>query len=252
MFKHNLRTSSLFAGLLAFLTANTGANANEAYFDISFDRSVNVKTEKNLDKFSKSGDFATLNGKGRLWLTGIETRQGYVEILCQNMSDKPVTVNMVNQSKPWLEIKTPQACGEWSDNLLICPVDKLEKGVFCKISEKNKLDNSSEKDRLQLASVNIRAVELIKQGETPDANQRYIERIIASYSSGIELCHLIHPKTGPVFVNWVIFDGGNVGNIVVDAKTDTGNQAIAECITDNIALWKFPEWHKDSHISYRF
>ncbi len=251
MFKHKQLTQ-IFLSLLVIVTTSTQANENDAYFDISFDRSINVKTEKNLNKLSNPGDSATLNAKGRLWLTGLETRQGFVEILCQNLSNQPVTVKMATQNKPWLEIKTPKTCTNWSENLLICPVENMEKGVFCKITEKSKQDNSSEKRRLQLASVNIRAVELIKKGDTPDENQQYIEKIIDYYASGIELCKTIHPKTGPVFISWVIFDGGSVGNIEVDAKTDPSNQEVAQCIADNVSLWKFPEWKKDSHIAYRF
>ena len=252
MFKYLSIPEYTLSALLILVSQNLIAKENYAYFDISFDRSINVITINNKVKLSKQGDSVKLNSKGRLWLTGNETRQGFVEILCQNLSPQSVTINFVSQSKPWLEIKTPGVCAGWSQNLLICPVAQMEKGVFCKITEKTSPDYNLEPNKSRLASVNIRAVDMVHQDGALTSHKHYLEKIINYYSAGISLCEEIYPKTDPIVVSWVIFDGGSVGNIEIDKKTDPDNLEVAKCISDNIALWKFPEWNKDSHISYRF
>ncbi len=97
----NNKTLLLGAGLLLLLLSSFClAYAGEAYFDISFDRSVSIVPSEGKKRISDMGDSVTLNKKGRLWLIGNETKESFVEIVCQNLSTEPVKIELTDKETP--------------------------------------------------------------------------------------------------------------------------------------------------------
>ena len=102
--------------LLLLLSTPSLVRAEKTYFDISFDRSVSIDTPEGKKRISDLGDTVTLNKKGRLWLSGNETKEGFVEIVCQNMSSEPVNISLTSLEMPWLSIAEPGKCNAWNKN----------------------------------------------------------------------------------------------------------------------------------------
>ena len=249
-------TLFVFTSLLILLLAPLSlASASGAYFDISFDRSISIIPPEGKKNISDIGDSVTLNKKGRLWLTGNETKDGFVEIVCQNLSTEPVVVELENEQSPWVNITGPKQCNNWQKNILICPVGKLEKGVFCKIAERT-TSGGEGTNKLLSASVNIRSINSsinIRGGKENSTNEsQYLQERIEYYAVGINLCGIIYNKARDIYINWVIYDGGTVDKVEIDSDTAPEDKEIANCIAEQIPSWKFPEWGNDSQISYRF
>lgn len=226
--------------------------ASGTYFNICLDRSVNIVPPADKTKISDTGDSVTLNKKGRLWLTGNETKEGFVEIVCQNLSAEPVNVALATEENPWLEITGTTQCGDWKNNLLICSVGKMEKGFFCKITERKAIKADEDINKQMSASVNVRAVNIQDDPKKWFDEQMYLQKRIDYYAAGIDLCSTMHKKTGNILVSWVIYAGGSVDKVDIDSSTAPENKEVAHCIAEQIALWKFPEWQKNSQISYQF
>jgi len=235
-----------------FLLCVNLAVAQDAYFDISFDRCVSVDSTEGAKRISSIGDSVTLNKKGRLWLTGNETREGFTEIVCQNLSTEAVGVELTSMDEPWISITGPVKCSDWKKNILICSVGDMAKGVFCKINQRTIVAADDGSKKQTSASVNVRAVDLQnEEGEEFDEMQ-YLQERIDYYAAGIDLCYSIYPKSGDIIINWVIYEGGAVDKVAIDNQTASGNDGVAKCIADQIALWRFPQWEKDAQVSYQF
>jgi len=246
-------TLLIWIGLLTLLPALfSQVHADQVHFDISFDRSVGIVPAEGKRSISKIGDSVGLNKKGRLWLTGNETKEGFVEIVCQNLSTDSVIVELNNEQSPWLNIARPEGCNNWENDLLICPVGELEKGVFCKISERATLSSSGDAPKLLSASVNIRSINFQDGQESGMNAQQYLQNRVEFYAAGINLCGIIYNKTSDIFINWIIYDGGTVDEVKIDGKTLPEDNEVADCIAEHIPLWKFPEWENDSQISFQF
>ena len=238
--------------LLLLLSSFCLVYAEEAYFDISFDRSVSIVPPEGKKKICDIGDSVTLNKKGRLWLTGNETKDGFVEIVCQNLSTEPVSVELTNKETPWLHITEPAQCNNWQKNILICPVGEMDKGVFCKITERVTVTTGEGSKKQKTASVNVRAVTVQDGQEKRMNDQQYLQSRIDYYSAGIDLCGIMHNKTGRILISWVIYGGGTVDKVEIDSRTAPADNNIATCIAEQIPLWKFPDWGKNSKVSYQF
>jgi len=228
------------------------ANAAEAYFDISFDRSVNIVPPEGMTRISDIGDSVILNKKGRLWLTGNETVDGFVEVVCQNLSTEPVNVQLTSMEKPWVTITEPAQCNDWQKNLLICPVGKMTKGFFCKITERI-TDNVAEGSKKQKsASVNVRSINVQEISARSKEGRQYLQDRIEYYGAGIDLCNTMHERKGDIIISWIIYDGGAVDKVTINSQTAPEDNEIANCIAEQIPFWKFPEWQKDSQVAYQF
>ena len=226
--------------------------AGGAYFDISFDRCVAIDSPEGNKKFSAIGDNVTVNKKGRLWLTGNETREGFVEIVCQNLSPVPVRVEMTSAEMPWISVADPASCKDWQKNILICAVGDMPKGVFCKINERTVVAADEGARKQASASVNVRAVELRESGSEGVSEQQYLQERIEYYAAGIDLCYTMYEKTGDIVVNWIIYGGGAVDKVTLDSRTVPEDDKLANCIMEQIPAWRFPKWEKDSQVSYQF
>jgi len=241
-----------FSLLLLLFSSGSMAYASGVNFKISFDRSINIVPLEGQSKICDTGDSVTLNAKGRLWLTGNETIEGFTEIVCQNLSTEPVTVELINEETPWLNVTEPAQCGEWQKNLLICPVGNMEKGFFCKITERTAAGAAGGSKKQKSASVNVRALTVQESREKEMDDQQYLQKRIEYYAAGIDLCGLMHEKTGKIFINWIIYSGGTVDKVTIDSQTASEDNETARCIAEQIPLWKFPEWEKNSQVSYQF
>ena len=226
--------------------------AADTYFNICLDRSVNIYSPDNSNKISEIGDSVTLNKKGRLWLVGNETKKGFIEIICQNLSNEPVNVALINMESPWLKISSTTECDTWKNNLLICPVGSLDKGVFCKITEKTAVNAEDGANKQMSASVNVRAVTIQDESEKKFDPQQYLKERIDYYGAGIDLCNTMYVKNDKVLISWIIYSGGTVDKVQIDSNVAPEDQEVAKCIADQIASWKFPEWDRNTQISYQF
>lgn len=246
------RETILMQAVLLFLILLSPSLGHAAgpYFNICFDRSLNINAPGNQTKISSIGDSVTLDKKGRLWLTGNETQNGYTEIICQNLSAEPVNVELTKDQSPWVNITSPEPCDTWQNNVLICPVGDMAKGVFCKISAKSTAATSAGSKSQQSATVSVRAVEVQENKKLNDRD--YIQQRIDYYAAGIDLCSTIHDKTSNIVFSWIIYAGGIVDNVKVVSQTNPADEQVSKCIAEQISLWKFPEWDKDSKISYQF
>jgi len=238
--------------VLLFLSPFTLVYGAETYFNICLDRSVNIVPPADKTKITDIGDYVTLNKKGRLWLTGNETKKGYVEIVCQNLSTESVDIALVNQDKPWISVNGTTPCDDWRKNLLICPVGSIEKGVFCKIAERTAIRTDEDPNKQISASVNVRAVNIQDDPKKWFDEQTYLQKRINYYAAGIDLCGTMHEKQGKILVSWIIYAGGSVDKVTIDPDIAPGDEKVAECIAEQISFWKFPEWQKNSQISYQF
>ena len=246
-------TLLVWASLSTLLLASVSlVYAQETYFDISFDRSVGISSPNGQRNISNIGDSITLNKKGRLWLTGNETKDGFTEIVCQNLSTEPVIVELTNKQTPWMNITGPAQCNNWQKNILICPVGQLEKGVFCKITERTASNTGDGSPKLLSASVNIRSINLQDGQDRSMDDQEYLQEKINFYATGIDLCGIIYNKTDDIFINWIIYDGGTVDKVIIDSQTAPEDKELANCIVEQIQNWKFSKWKNDSQISYQF
>jgi len=247
------KKSLILAGLLFLLLPSICiADAGEAYFDISFDRSINIVSPEGRSRISDIGDSVILNKKGRLWLTGNETAGGFVEIVCQNLSTEPVNVQLTGMEKPWVTITEPAQCNDWQKNLLICPVGEMTKGFFCKITERI-TDNVAEGAKKQKsASVNVRSISIQEISEKSTEGRQYLQERIGYYAAGIDLCNTMFKRKGNIIISWIIYAGGAVDKVEIDSQTLPEDNEIAECIAEQIPSWKLPEWEKDSQITYQF
>jgi len=247
------KTFTVLASLfILFLTSLSHAYAKDAYFDISFDRSVGITAPEGQKNITAIGDSVTLSKKGRLWMTGNETTEGFVEIVCQNLSTEPVTVELANTQSPWFNITGQNQCSNWNKNILICPVGKLQKGVFCKSTERIASATGGGTEKLLSASVNIRALNVQSGNESNRSEQKYLEDRVDFYAAGIDLCGIIFEKKSDIFINWIIYDGGTIEKVEIDSKTSSKDSELASCIVEQITYWRFPEWENDSQISYQF
>ncbi|MGR9074229.1 MAG: hypothetical protein ACU833_14305 [Gammaproteobacteria bacterium] len=228
--------------------------ADQVYFDISHDRSLNISVEEGKNQLSVIGDEITILKKGRLWLSGNETSFGHQEILCQNLTDQPITLTLDSDINPWIKITNPQHCDAWNKDLLVCAVGDVSKGLFCKINNKSNLIHASVQSR-QTASVSVRSVAVLPETqEKENFNYAdYLKETIGDYSTGIELCGVMNDKKGPIEISWAIYDGGNTGDIEINTSSTTDqDMATAECIADQINFWRFPEWKKNFRVTYLF
>ena len=247
------KTLLVLAGLLFLLFSSFClAYAEEAYFDISFDRSVSIVPPEGKSRISDIGDSIILNKKGRLWLTGNETTEGFVEIVCQNLSTEPVNVELINKEKPWVNITEPAQCDDWQKNILICPVGKMAKGVFCKITERIAVHADEGFKKQSSASVNVRSISIQEISEKSMEGRQYLQERIEYYAAGIDLCNTMHKRKGNIIISWIIYDGGAVDKVKIDSQTAPEDNEFASCIAEQIPSWKFPEWEKDSQIAYQF
>ena len=229
------------------------AVAQDPNFEVSLGRSKNIDLGADKKRVVKVGERVTINGNGRLWLTGQEDAAGYYELLCQNRSSGDVQVEITSNEFPWLAVSSPQSCNAWSGELLVCPANGLAKGVFCKVSKKSKQPPMSVATRAQTASVGVRAIELAEDQEDQVDYNAYLLQIIVRYQTGIELCGAMHGVAGPVVIAWDIYDGGATGKVEVDReKSHQQDLGRAECIADQIQDWRFPRWKKDYRVAYRF
>jgi hypothetical protein len=246
------KTLLVLPGLLPLLLSSFClADSGKAYFNISLDRSVNIILTDGSSKIRNTGDAVTIGEKGRLWLTGNETKQGFVEIICQNLSTEPVSVEFVDEAFPWIDISRATRCGDWKKNILICPAGKMERGIFCKITERVVIDTSGSSKRQASASVNVRSLDMESQNKEMDES-KYLQERIDYYGAGIDLCGEMHKKTEKILISWVIYAGGAVDKVKMADQTAAEDNDVAQCIAEQISLWKFPHWEKDSQISYRF
>ena len=241
---------------LVFLinTFNFPVYAGQVYFDISHDRSVNIDVKDDKKQLSILGDEIVINKKGRLWLSGNENSDGHHEILCQNRTEAPVTLKLDSDQSPWVKIADQPNCDNWEKDLLVCSVGDMEKGLFCKISKKAKPVAPTGKEK-RTASVAVRSVSLLQEVPQPGEIDyaEYLKETIANYSTGIELCGIMNEQNGPVEITWIIYDGGNTGDIKINNKsTYSSDMDTANCIADQIKFWRFPEWKKNYRVSYRF
>ena len=249
----NKKTLLILAGFLFLLFSSFClVNAEEAYFDISFDRSVNIVPPEGRSRISDIGDSVILNKKGRLWLTGNETTEGFVEIVCQNLSMEPVNVQLANQEKPWVNITEPAQCDDWQKNILICPIGKMTKGFFCKITERIAANTEEGSRKQKSASVNVRSISIEEISEKSLEGRQYLQDRIEYYAAGIDLCNTMYERKGNIIISWIIYDGGAVDKVKIDSRTAPEDNELAGCIAEQIPSWKFPEWEKDSQIAYQF
>jgi hypothetical protein len=243
----------IFTCLVALcLVSFSHVYAEETYFEISFDRSIGIVPPDGKKSITDTGDSVTLNKKGRLWLTGNETQDGFVEIVCQNLSTEPVVVELTDKKHPWVNITGPGQCSDWQKDILICPAGNMPKGVFCKIAERIASGSGEGTKKLLSASVNIRSINVRGSQESDGDEQQYLQERVEFYAVGINLCGIIYNKTGNIYINWIIYDGGTVDKVEIDSLTASEDNPIANCIAEQIPLWKFPEWENDSQISYQF
>ena len=250
LFKNTMLVLTSLAFL--FLASFSHVYADDAHFEISFDRSIGIIPPEGKKRISDTGDSITISKKGRLWLSGNETQEGFVEIVCQNLSTEPVIVELTDKQHPWVNVTEPEQCTNWQEDILICPAGKLTKGFFCKIAKRIASSSGETTQKLLSASVNIRSLNVRGAKESNGDEQQYLQERIEFYAVGINLCGIIYNKTGNVYINWIIYDGGTVDKVEIDNLTAPEDNGIANCIADQIPLWKFPEWKKDSQISYQF
>ena len=249
----NKKTLLVLASVLFLLLSSfCYANADEAYFDISFDRSIGITPPEGRSRISDIGDSVILNKKGRLWMTGNETKEGFVEIVCQNLSTEPVNVQLTNTEKPWVNITEPAQCDDWQKNILICPIGKMKKGFFCKITERKTIHDDEGSKKQKSASVNVRAISVQDLEEKSFDEQQYLQERIEYYAAGIDLCNTIHQRSGRIIINWIIYDGGAVDKVEINTQTAPEDNEFANCIAEQIPSWKFPEWQKNSKVAYQF
>jgi hypothetical protein len=238
--------------LFLILTSFNLACAGDTYFDISFDRCVSIDSAGGEKRISDIGDSVTLNKKGRLWLTGNETREGFVEIVCQNLSSESVHVELTSMEMPWISVVEPAKCNDWKKNILICSVGDMAKGLFCKINERTIVVAGEGSRKQTSASVNVRAVDL-QEDQSEELNEtHYLQERIEYYEAGIDLCNTMHERSGNIVINWVIYGGGAVDKVSIDSQTASEDDEVAKCIAEQIPLWRFPRWEKDSQVSYQF
>ena len=242
----------VICSLFLLLLSNNHVFAGGAYFDISFDRSVAIESPDGNKKISNIGDNVTVNKKGRLWLTGNETREGFVEIVCQNLSPESIRVELTSTEMPWISVAGPAHCNDWQKNILICSVGDMPKGVFCKINERTLVVADEGSRKQTSASVNVRAVDLRESGSGGLDEQQYLQERIEYYGAGIDLCYTMYERTGDIVVNWIIYGGGAVDKVMLDSKLVPEDDKLANCIMEQIPAWRFPKWEKDSQVSYQF
>ncbi len=151
-----------------------------------------------------------------------------------------------------MSITGPAQCNNWQKNILICPVGKMAKGVFCKINERIVVLAAEGSRKQNSASVNVRAISVQDLEEKKLDEQQYLQERIDYYAAGIDLCSTMHKKTGNIIISWIIYDGGSVDKVKIDSQAAPEDNEIANCIAEQISLWKFPEWGKDSQIAYQF
>lgn len=242
-----------FLFFLVLLVQTSSSASEQVNFEIAYDRSINIESEKNRQSLKDIGDSVTINAKGRLWLTGNETNQGYDEILCQSKSLSPISVQLHSSESPWITLSEPAKCGKWNNNLLVCTDNKIEKAVFCLIKQQLTQQSLSTKPKRRTTSVAVRS---LKSPELQPKSSDYREiavQTIQTYTTGTELCKHIYPKESSIVINWDIYDGGTTGNIKVDNKDMSENDTkYTNCLIENIKLWNFPNWKKNFKIKYRF
>jgi hypothetical protein len=249
----NKKTLLVLAGSIFLLFSSYClVYADEAYFDISFDRSVNIVPPEGRSRISDIGDSVILNKKGRLWLTGNETAEGFVEIVCQNLSTESVNVQLTSNEKPWVNITEPVRCDDWQKNILICPVGQIQKGLFCKITERTVMHADEGSKKQKSASVNVRAISVQDLQEESFDEQQYLQERVEYYSAGLDLCNTMHKRSGNIIISWIIYDGGAVDKVTINSQTAPEDNEIANCIAEQIPFWKFTEWQKDSQVAYQF
>lgn len=249
----NKKTFLVLASVLFFLLSSFClVYAEEAYFDISFDRSVGIVPPEGQTRISDVGDSVILNKKGRLWMTGNETKEGFVEIVCQNLSAEPVNLSLTSKESPWVNITEPSQCNGWQKNILICPIGKMKKGFFCKITERTVMHADEGSKKQKSASVNVRAISVEDIQEESFDEQQYLQKRIEYYAAGIDLCNTIHKRSGNIIINWIIYGGGAVDKVEISSQTAPEDNEFANCIAEQIPFWKFPEWQKNSRVAYQF
>ena len=240
-------------GCTLFLGAAAWGVARDPNFEVSLGRSKNIDLGADKKRVVKVGERVTINGNGRLWLTGEEDMAGYYELLCQNRTSGDVEVEITSGEFPWLTVASPENCASWTGDLLVCPAYGQAKGVFCKVSKKAKQSLINLAMRAQTASVGVRSIEMAEDQEDRIDYNAYLLQMIVQYQTGIELCGAMHGVSGPVVIAWNIYDGGTTGKVDVDKeKSDPRDLGRAQCIAEQIEDWRFPKWKKDYRVAYRF
>lgn len=223
---------SFLQTLFLLLSASTSAGTE---FNLLEQRSKGVSgLQQDTWQINQS---VNLSAKGLLWARSSAIENKYVDLICQNQSNKEIEITFNQPNKPWFLINANTTCENWQNEVLSC---KESGGIVaaCRLVEKNaSLMRATGKQGEQTA-VNLRSL------NTEDWYQ-VAESVFDDYSASLDICKTLHGsqhKQGAV--EFEISSSGSTTAVAVvqtgDYATPNSEMDYANCVKSAIEAWKFP------------
>lgn len=193
-------------------------------------------------------DFKLLPG-ARLWLkSGANTDAGrHFEVICQNRSQTPVSINVSTMFIPWIDPTGLNNCSGWIDNKLIC--DDLQgnhQRFYCVIAAIAEPDYSTTRTIERTTSVKLRKI-------NPGSQQPVTMQVVApALTPEIELCRDLYEMTLPVTVKWFFDTSGHVLEADVDFENFDKQPLFADCVQTVVKTFAYPLISQRHSYTYRY
>jgi hypothetical protein len=223
--------------LLSSLAANNVVAAECGQAKLIEAGSVGVNVTNNPCQ-SKSrlnlGSTVEMPSGARMWLKFDPVGGEGFQLICQNKSANPVSVNLASTNTPWIKPQGLKNCDKWTANKLSCDSSEGEKNsFFCAIaSTKPKHSNAAPE---VTTSIKMRS---ILPPTVP------IEDIIKDIKPEIELCKNLYNVSEKLSMSWTVSLG-----IIKDLSVNSQNPDLVACVEGVI---KQANAKQDLTVNYSF
>ncbi|MEQ8955405.1 MAG: hypothetical protein RL120_14835 [Gammaproteobacteria bacterium] len=233
--------------MVCTLPAGPAGITQELPFVIAEDRSFNIQFETGDGAEIEPGGIVNIGGNGRLWAIQPSTEGITYQLICQNLSEQTVAVARSALEHPWFVVQQNETCNDWQNDLLVCPVAGMEKGIFCRIKEKTSVVVSDADAQVRLqTSVTVR-------GQGVQVRPFDLDSFVLAYQPAIDLCRDIHNFSARVAIEWLVrLDGSTTEIAVLTEHAEDNERQGAACIASEIRQWNFGSRLEESRYSRYF
>lgn len=165
----------------------------------------------------KLGATVELPSGSRMWLKFDPIAGESFQLICQNKSANPVSVEVTSTKAPWIKPQGLKDCDKWNGNKLSCDTAEGEKSsFFCAIaSTKLKAVKRSPEVTTSMKMRSLKPMTLLTK-----------EEIIQSMKPEIELCKNLYNVSDALNMSWTISSAG----IIKDLNVNSQNTDLVACV----------------------
>lgn len=193
-----------------------------------------------------------LGPNSRLWLEAKTDDPLFAnwQLICQNKSSSSITLQISQESSPWIKPLSELNCQPWTQDRLECSNSASgAKALMCAIAHVKKAGQIQKVE--QTTSFTVRGIKpKTKPTSINPSSNREFEQWLANIKPEIDLCKKLYQNSNPVKLSWVVSATGQASETKIEEGQS--DMQFGQCAKEVIENIKFPQFEKATQVTFTF